>query len=206
MDQSLRIAAALSVLVGGFLVAMLFRHDSPAGGLTPADRDNRLELRRQSDPYGGGQVWADPHGLLDPPAQVPVTPRLADQTATILKPMDPGEPPPALPRDYPGTGISGTSRWGTAIGLTFPRASGTDHPARLHKIVDGDTLKTLAERYFGSAARAEQIYEANRDVLPGPEVLPIGVELKIPISAVRPVPADDVTPKRPVVPIPDHTR
>lgn len=46
--------------------------------------------------------------------------------------------------------------------------------------MDGDTLKLLARRYFGTPDRFMEIYEANRDVLPNPEVLPIGAELKIP--------------------------
>ena len=49
-----------------------------------------------------------------------------------------------------------------------------------HKIIDGDSLALLAERYLGSASRAMEIYEANRDVLAHPGILPIGAELKIP--------------------------
>jgi nucleoid-associated protein YgaU len=51
---------------------------------------------------------------------------------------------------------------------------------QVHKIVDGDTLEVLAASYLGSAARAMEIFQANRDVLADPELLPIGVELKIP--------------------------
>lgn len=51
---------------------------------------------------------------------------------------------------------------------------------RSHKIADGDTLASLAERYLGTPRRAGEIYEANRDVLFDPQLLPIGVELKIP--------------------------
>ena len=49
-----------------------------------------------------------------------------------------------------------------------------------HKVVDGDSLASLAERYLGSSSRAMELYEANRDVLTRPDVLPIGAELKIP--------------------------
>ena len=50
-----------------------------------------------------------------------------------------------------------------------------------HKIVDGDTLPLLAQRYLGSASRAMEIFQANRDVLSDPNILPLhGVELKIP--------------------------
>ena len=53
------------------------------------------------------------------------------------------------------------------------------------RIVDGDTLAALAQRYLGSPARAGEIFDANRDVLSDPELLPIGAELKIPPSDAR---------------------
>jgi nucleoid-associated protein YgaU len=49
-----------------------------------------------------------------------------------------------------------------------------------HRVIDGDSLAILAERYLGSATRAMEIYEANRSVLSQPEILPIGAQLKIP--------------------------
>ncbi len=52
----------------------------------------------------------------------------------------------------------------------------------VHKIVDGDTLRDLAQRYLGSPDRAREIFELNRDVLNDPRLLPIGGELKIPPS------------------------
>ncbi|MCE5266451.1 MAG: tail protein X [Planctomycetaceae bacterium] len=51
---------------------------------------------------------------------------------------------------------------------------------RTHRIVDGDTLDALAERYLGSASREGEIFAANRDVLMDPKLLPIGAMLKIP--------------------------
>jgi nucleoid-associated protein YgaU len=50
----------------------------------------------------------------------------------------------------------------------------------LHRIVDGDTLSRLAQRYLGSSKRFLEIYEANRDRLQSPDLLPIGLELRIP--------------------------
>jgi len=99
--------------------------------------------------------------------------------------MDPGEPPPPLPRSFPRSEYNVASRWGVMLGLGPAAAGPGDGPARarpvqIHKVVDGDTLRALAQRYLGSADRSGEIYEANRDVLPNPEVLPIGVELKIP--------------------------
>ncbi len=58
-------------------------------------------------------------------------------------------------------------------------ARSADGP-KVHKIIDGDTLADLAAQYLGTPKRAREIFEANRDILTDPELLPIGVELKIP--------------------------
>jgi nucleoid-associated protein YgaU len=51
---------------------------------------------------------------------------------------------------------------------------------RRHRIVEGDTLSALAERYLGDGARAGEIHVANMDRLASPEILPLGVTLLIP--------------------------
>ncbi len=61
-----------------------------------------------------------------------------------------------------------------------PAVARLEESVRAHKVVDGDTLASLAQRYLGQADRAREIFEANRDVLPGPEALPIGAVLRIP--------------------------
>ena len=53
-------------------------------------------------------------------------------------------------------------------------------PSRIHRIVDGDTLPALAEKYLGSAQRGPEIFRANRHVLQSPDLLPIGAELTMP--------------------------
>jgi hypothetical protein len=51
---------------------------------------------------------------------------------------------------------------------------------KIHRIVDGDTLPKLAQRYLRDAGRGDEIFALNRDVLSNPELLPIGAELKVP--------------------------
>ncbi|MBI2825139.1 MAG: LysM peptidoglycan-binding domain-containing protein [Planctomycetia bacterium] len=52
----------------------------------------------------------------------------------------------------------------------------------IHRIADGETLTQLAERYLGNADRYKEIFELNRDRLTSSDLLPIGVELRIPAS------------------------
>jgi nucleoid-associated protein YgaU len=52
--------------------------------------------------------------------------------------------------------------------------------SRKHVVVDGDSLEKLAGRYLDDPQRAGEIYEANRELLTSPDLLPIGAELVIP--------------------------
>ncbi len=63
----------------------------------------------------------------------------------------------------------------------------------MHTVRDGDTLRRLAERYLGDQNRYLEIFDANRQLLRNPEVLPIGARLGI---ALRP--ASSVPPRDPI--------
>jgi len=187
MDHSVKIAAAASILVGGILVALIFRHESPEAG-QPANRDGqRLVLRERMNPPPEGVDPAD--DATGHSAQAPGVDPSGNQSATVITPMKAGTPPD-LARDYPANPT--TAAWGTPMGLPPVVSQGNpsqDDPSQTHRIVDGDSLENLAQRYLGSADRAMEIYEANRDVLPSPQVLPIGAELTIPPRDAEPGPA-----------------
>lgn len=51
---------------------------------------------------------------------------------------------------------------------------------RRHVVAKGDTLFSLAQRYYGNRARWRDIYAANREQLPSENSLRMGMELKIP--------------------------
>lgn len=53
---------------------------------------------------------------------------------------------------------------------------------RRHRIAEGDTLRQLAERYLGDRDRYLDLYEANNEVLFHPRLLPIGIEIVIPVE------------------------
>ena len=81
---------------------------------------------------------------------------------------------------------SETSECGVSAGIK-PDAAPSRPPIEkraivntMHRIVDGDTLSGLAHRYLGSSGRFREIFDANRDRLQSPDLLPIGVELRIP--------------------------
>jgi len=50
----------------------------------------------------------------------------------------------------------------------------------IHVIAEGDTLFTIAQRYYGNGDRFFDVYQANRDVLATPDHLPVGKTLRLP--------------------------
>ena len=135
-----------------------------------------LVLRKQPDLRTFAVTESSPAAAQPRPLPVaPPEPRRA--SPTIVTPTDQPAPPPELPKSYPDSGQPASTRWGASFSEMLPE---TASAPPTHKIIDGDSLALLAERYLGSASRAMEIYEANRNVLTHPEVLPIGAELKIP--------------------------
>lgn len=72
-----------------------------------------------------------------------------------------------------------------APGSTFARPTAPPtKPAmaggRRHVVTKGDTLFSLAQRYYGNRSRWRDIYAANRDQLPSENALRMGMELRIP--------------------------
>ena len=49
-----------------------------------------------------------------------------------------------------------------------------------YRVRDGDDLTGIATRFYGHAGAAGSLWSANRDVLPDPNLLPIGAELRLP--------------------------
>jgi nucleoid-associated protein YgaU len=92
--------------------------------------------------------------------------------------------PPGLPKSYPQQD-SPASRAGLSKGNEASGAKSSEASVPSHKIIDGDSLPALAARYLGDADRAGEIFEANRNVLGSPDILPLGRELRIPAKHER---------------------
>ncbi len=202
MNPGRKVIAACLILLAGITVALLFRHGRPRSGLTSLEGSQQLVLKRQAKatlPLGSpSRRQAEfPPG----PDHRAASGRPAAARATVLRPSSPNAPPPALARRYPGPPDAILPPWGARIELPAPGLDSADDRPQVHKIVDGDTLPRLAEEYLGSADRYLEIYEANREILQGPELLPIGVELRIPPRRPIPSASRQTLRKRPLVPI-----
>jgi nucleoid-associated protein YgaU len=51
---------------------------------------------------------------------------------------------------------------------------------RTHVVQEGDSLTRISVRYYGTATRWQEIYDANREVLKGENALRPGQRLRIP--------------------------
>ena len=173
MDHRLRIVTAAAVMLVGLGLASLFRRPSGEADLAIPVQSDSVVLLKPSDPR---TLAAESSPAAQQPRPLP-TGEPRHLTPTIVSPTDRPGPPPELPKRYPDSGQVASTRWGTSLREMLPETASSPP---IHKVIDGDSLALLAERYLGSASRAMEIYEANRNVLTRPEELPIGAELKIP--------------------------
>jgi nucleoid-associated protein YgaU len=174
LDPAVKTAMALCIVLGGVCAALWFRdmrprpNHPPAVATVPAPAD-KLSIRRNEERRPPAARAERPPLEIEPklPPMIPPSPRRAS--------------PPPLDDTPPAIAPPAESRWDHSLDKLLPaRAAPQAEQPRRHKIVDGDTLAALAERYLGSAARAGELFQANRDVLLDPQLLPIGVELRIP--------------------------
>ena len=64
------------------------------------------------------------------------------------------------------------------------RHVGLGAAGRMHTVASGDSLYTIAKRYYGNGAKSKTdiIYAANRDKMNSPDALRIGLALTIPAA------------------------
>lgn len=83
-------------------------------------------------------------------------------------------------------------------------AEGPSAPPREHRIRKLDTLEDLAERFLGSKDRADEIFEANRNVLKDRHILPLGAAIRIPGGGLDSQSGSSESELQPVRAVPDR--
>jgi nucleoid-associated protein YgaU len=114
-------------------------------------------------------------------ADVDPPPALAERYQPVLSRLDsthPDDPAPAPPQ---------ADSLSDGVHRAIPASRVNDREQeRRHRVVDGDTLAQLAQKYLGDERRYLEILCANREVLTDPNLLPIGAELIIPAGDGEP--------------------
>jgi len=180
VPQRVSIILAGGVLLLGLAGASLFRRPAGSGAPPGTEGGDRAA--------SSGQVPAGPQKSMPPRGRtvVPVSPT-AIPSYYAREPVGPNAPLPRSPhlpsvidRLYEPRELAPPPESEPAPLVAPSRRSVAAGPWRNHKIADGDALPGLAARYLGDAAKWPEIWEANRRVLSDPEVLPLGLELRIP--------------------------
>lgn len=191
-------AAVALVLLAGVAAAVVFRKEKVETPPAPASSDRPLVLRESPPPVQPKPAPA-PHlvGRIDPLEHRSQTPAPSDASTSETRDLattTAREPPPLLSSSYGAPGDAAETS-----AAVRPTAA-----PKVHRVRDGDTLSELARLYLGDGELYMQIYELNRGVLKeGPDLLPIGAELKIPAADRAPPKSDDSWQPHPLVPIPE---
>jgi hypothetical protein len=185
MRRPRRLLIAVALLAGGATVALISRRHT----------DESVPHTSASPPNSAGNLGPLPLDLQEEPTQP------AHLSGRIEADLDdsPNGPPSASGQDVSASPEAPAGdHWRPSMRAASYQA--TAHPAPppppeppkpkadrkvsfvTHRIVDGDTLSGLALRYLGSSKRFSVIFEANRDRLQSPDLLPIGTDLRIPIA------------------------
>jgi len=180
-----RILFALGVMLAGLIVAWPFRQ--PAAPLRPASQpqqapapmqltirrpDLPLELAPRIDVSPAEGLQEDQKASDNPPLPSVLPPTAPNYALENLA------PPPTLPVSFhPTLGPSQPNDW-RPDAIVKPAVQ--PRPPRPYRIRDRDTLELIAERLLGDKQRASEIFEANRNVLARPDLLPVGVTIMLP--------------------------
>jgi hypothetical protein len=184
MPVGKKLVVAASVLATGAGAALFFRKDASTAMSWPSTLDESPFRQHVERRVATDAAWAKqsaPIETVSPAFGLPTAEAAAvrpqdELTPTFQKTFSPVgamlEPIRELPDE--------------SVGVEAPKSGGTptaypEGPSTIeHRIADGDTLIKLAQQYLGRADRYLEIYDRNRDVLSNPDLLPIGVILKIP--------------------------
>lgn len=162
----------------------------PVGPASAIDRNGspRARLRNEApravgiDPHSPVTIRRAPPVDKDPSPQVQPGSSQTASSTWLAPPLlntskQESAPPTAFAVSYSDSQTPTPVNAASAIGWSMDPSSAEP---RTHIVTDGDSLEKLAARYLSDPHRGREIYELNRNVLSSPDLLPIGVELRIP--------------------------
>jgi nucleoid-associated protein YgaU len=184
MPVGKKLVVAASVLATGAGAAFFFRKDASTAMSWPSTLDESPFRQRVERRVAADAAWASqsaPVETVSPAFGLPTA------EAAAVRPQDKLSPTFQKTFNPVGAMLEPIRELPDESLVTESPQSGgqpLDYSAGLttmeHRIADGDTLIKLAQKYLGRPNRYLEIYDRNRDVLTNPDLLPIGVILKIP--------------------------
>ena len=156
----------------------------PAAGARRTDRSpNGFDqsdlpdfLRDSSTPGQGTAQRSRVNGSRDPLFGNDRNPKSTDPSTQT----SPGHETQAVPIPLENSQWDVVSNDNATSRRTTTDAASASVKGRVHTVVDGETLSSIAGKYLGSQARYQEVFQANRDQLKSPNDLKIGMKLTIP--------------------------
>lgn len=180
----LRISGAGVVISAGVGLAWPFRtfsRDGDAPTVAALARENQepapVPVAAQAVFQAPGQ--AAPVKVVRSPKRVPPPDKVTrppEPPPEALPPAKLAAEPPELPTQF--TMLEQVAKLEASFGKT--KEAPRSETRREHRLVDGDTLERLAQRYLGDRQRWPEIQAENFAVLRDPRVLPIGKTIRLP--------------------------
>jgi tetratricopeptide (TPR) repeat protein len=128
---------------------------------------NEPAAENSDSPVSLAPETSGPSPVRQAPATQPPAPFRTSPAQTVTQSQTAQPQPPTRP--------------GTRALPTKPTAtSAVSAGNRRHVVGKGDTLFSLAQKYYGNRSRWRDIYAANRDLLPSENSLRLGMEIRIP--------------------------
>ena len=191
MHRTIKIFVVVCVLAAGVGTSLLFRRDAPRNELPEAGNPAAAIPLRAAAPRGPRPLPFE----LPEEGELPVAADIEEAKTTPVRTVDTSatksvvrRSPPPLEGVYQPALIEPTV---VTVPTTTVPPTAEPRPQRTHRIVDGDSLAKLAQRYLGDRQRGPEIFAANSDVLDNPDILPLGKTLKIPARPAVARPEDD---------------
>jgi nucleoid-associated protein YgaU len=172
------------------MAGMMAGEAAPPAAYVIRDGDDLtgISVRFYGHPAAAAAVWEANRDVIPDPALLPIGATLRMPPPWSI-PGLPGaaadagraiEPPPSSAGPRPLAAPSAAAAW--LIGGAAPAAVQPSRPmaGSTVRLAPGDTLESLAIRFYGDRAAAGRIWEANRDRLRSPELAVTGMELRLP--------------------------
>lgn len=160
------------------------------GGVAPWHDDGRRQERLPPTAPPVPPAALPASGIEFSPAVPPLDGTYRSTVEIPPPPLLDGHAPPPLSVGWSARDVSGPPV--TSTPLPMPVAGRSLQPSAVpaeYVVRDGDDLTGIALQVYGHAGAAAAIWEANRDRLTDPQLLPIGLPLRLPPSWTLPAQA-----------------
>lgn len=192
MPREQKVGFTILIMIIGFAGAFCFRRQPEGEVALPPLQDenelNQLIAEYRLRPFLPG---IDTKESIESQQEIEEYLALSLRAKNSSSPQDKAVPHPIPSADVPAHKKQNRSRseQQKSERIQTVRANFQNKPLRgnpqTHIVQPGDTLSGIAHNYLGSASRYMEIYEANRNVLSGPDQLRLNMKLVIPLNGTE---------------------